>query len=177
MFLLESYSTLGSEDFSHRWPLGTLMALPQRVGFVCPRQLDAGGRRGKFLQIVITPHLFSRKKRFYGSSPRSLIGSMIVRMQNQPQSNIELAQHLCIDWLIAAMGSVCYESQCVCVCVCVFFPFILDINFVAGRTSRVHTGFFIRLPSAVRALIFLARRIQPFLSLVDREVEFCVLTV
>ena len=29
--------------------------------------------------------------------------------------------------------------------------------------------------SAVRAFIFLARRIQPFLSLVDREVEFCVL--
>ena len=38
-----------------------------------------------------------------------------------------------------------------------------------------HTGFFIHLPSAVRALIFLARRIQPFLSLVDREVELCVL--
>ena len=34
----------------------------------------------------------------------------------------------------------------------------------------------IHLPSAVRALIFVARRIQPFLSLVDREVEFCVLT-
>ena len=30
---------------------------------------------------------------------------------------------------------------------------------------------------AVRALIFLARRIQPFLSPVDREVEFCVLTI
>ena len=59
---------------------------------------------------------------------------------------------------------------------CVFFPFILDIKFV-GRTSRGHTGFFIHLLSAVRALIFLARRIQPsFLSLVDREVEFCVLT-
>ena len=28
---------------------------------------------------------------------------------------------------------------------------------------------------AVRALIFLARRIQPFFPLVDREVEFCVL--
>ena len=40
-----------------------------------------------------------------------------------------------------------------------------------------HTGFFIRLLSAVRALIFLARRIQPFLSLVGREVEFCVLTI
>ena len=35
----------------------------------------------------------------------------------------------------------------------------------------------IHLLSAVRAFIFLARRIQPFLSLVDREVEFCVLTI
>ena len=34
---------------------------------------------------------------------------------------------------------------------------------------------FLHLPSAVLALIFLARRIQPFLSLVDPEVEFCVL--
>ena len=59
-------------------------------------------------------------------------------------------------------------------CMCVFFLFILDIKFV-GRISRVHTGFFIHLLSAVRALIFLARRIQPFLSLVDREAEFCVL--
>ena len=59
---------------------------------------------------------------------------------------------------------------------CVFFLFILDIKFV-GCTSRGHTGFFIHLPSAVRALIFLARRIQQFLSLVDREVEFCVAPV
>ena len=62
-----------------------------------------------------------------------------------------------------------------CLCVCVFFPFILDIKFV-GRTSRGHTeegrtGFLIHLLSAARALLFLARRIQPFLSLVDREVE------
>ena len=40
-----------------------------------------------------------------------------------------------------------------------------------------HTGFVIHLVSAVRALIFLARRIQQFLSLVDREVELCVLTI
>ena len=40
-----------------------------------------------------------------------------------------------------------------------------------------HTGFFIHLPSAGCALIFLAGRIQPFLSLVDRKVEFCVLTI
>ena len=71
---------------------------------------------------------------------------------------------------------------CVCVCVCVFFPFIMDIKFVgripAGVTPEEgHTGFFIHLLSAVRALIFLVRRIQPFLSLVDREVEFCVLTI
>ena len=68
-----------------------------------------------------------------------------------------------------------------CVCVCVFFPFILDIKFdgriPAGVTQQEegHTGFLIHLLSAVRALVFLARRIQPFLSLVDREVEFCVL--
>ena len=40
-----------------------------------------------------------------------------------------------------------------------------------------HPGFSFHLPSAVRALIFLARRIQSFLFLVDREVEFCVLTI
>ena len=48
----------------------------------------------------------------------------------------------------------------------------------AGVTQEEgHTGFFIHLLSAVLAFIFLARRIQPFLSLVDREVEFCVLTI
>ena len=47
----------------------------------------------------------------------------------------------------------------------------------AGVTQEEgHTRFLIHLPSAVRALIFVAGRIQPFLSLVDREVEFCVLT-
>ena len=64
-----------------------------------------------------------------------------------------------------------HPSNVVNTCVCVSFPFILDIKFV-GRTSRGHTGFLIHLLSAVRALTFLARRIQPFLSLVDREVEF-----
>ena len=56
---------------------------------------------------------------------------------------------------------------------CVFSSqFILDVKIV-GSTSQGHTGFLIHLPSAaVLALIFLVRRIQPFLSLVDREVEF-----
>ena len=48
----------------------------------------------------------------------------------------------------------------------------------AGVTQEEgHTGFLIHLLSAVHALIFLARMVQPFLSLVDREVEFCVLTI
>ena len=48
----------------------------------------------------------------------------------------------------------------------------------AGVTQEEgHTEFLIHLLSAVRALIFLARRIQPFLFLVDCEVEFCVLTI
>ena len=56
---------------------------------------------------------------------------------------------------------------------CVFSSqFILDVKIV-GSTSRGHTGFLIHLPpAAVLASIFLVRRIQPFLSLVDREVEF-----
>ena len=60
-------------------------------------------------------------------------------------------------------------------CVCAVTPFILDARFVdvvAGVTQREegYTGF-CHLPSAVLALIFLARRIP----LVDREVECCVL--
>ena len=48
----------------------------------------------------------------------------------------------------------------------------------AGVTQEEgHTGFFIHLLSAVRAFIFFARKIQPFLSLVDRDVEFCILTI
>ena len=63
----------------------------------------------------------------------------------------------------------------VCVCVC-FLP-IYSGSQACGRTSRGHAGFLIHLPSVVLAFIFLARRIQPCLSLVDREVEFCVLTI
>ena len=66
-------------------------------------------------------------------------------------------------------------------CVCVDIPFILDVRLVdvPARVTQEegHTGFLIHLLSAVLALIFLARRIQPFLSLVDREVEFCVLII
>ena len=65
---------------------------------------------------------------------------------------------------------------CVCVCVCVFsshsFWTSSPLDVPAGVTQEEgHTRFLIHLLFAVRALIFLARRIRPFLSLVDREVE------
>ena len=70
----------------------------------------------------------------------------------------------------------------VCVFVCMFsshsFWISSSLDVPAGVTQEEgHTGYLIHLLSAVRALIFLARRIRPFLSLVDREVEFCVLTI
>ena len=63
-----------------------------------------------------------------------------------------------------------------CVCVC-FLPIHsghqVRWTYQPGSHRRKgHTGFLIHLLFAVRAFIFLARRIQPFLSLVDREVEF-----
>ena len=72
--------------------------------------------------------------------------------------------------------------------VCVFFLFVVfsshsfwtssSLDVPTGATQEEgHTGFLIHLLSAVHALIFLARRIQLFLSLVDREVAFCELTI
>ena len=74
------------------------------------------------------------------------------------------------------------EDHDVCVVVFVYVisshSFWTSMDVPAGVTQEEgNTEFSIRLLSAVLALIFLARRIQPFLSLVDREVEFCVLTI
>ena len=68
-----------------------------------------------------------------------------------------------------------------CVLCCIVIPFILDVRLV-DAPSRGHTvGMSHRvspsdLPCAVLALFFIARRILPFLSLVNGEVEFCVCT-
>ena len=62
----------------------------------------------------------------------------------------------------------------------VVIPFILDVRLVdvpAGVTQEEGHSGFLHLPSAVLALIFLATRIQPSLSLVDREVEQWALTL
>ena len=58
------------------------------------------------------------------------------------------------------------------VSVCVVIPFILDIRLVDVPAGVTLEERFLHLPSAALALIFLARRIQPFLSLVDREVPY-----
>ena len=84
------------------------------------------------------------------------------------------------DWQPYVVDS--YSALCAgLVCVCVFSSHLFwtssSLDVPAGVTQEEgYTGFLIHLLSAVRALIFLARRIQPSLSLVDLEVEFCVLT-
>ena len=93
----------------------------------------------------------------------------------------------CTNTLIAMQGHLHWVVlhnfigyNTVCVCVFSSHPFWTSssLDVPAGVTQEEgHTGFLVHLLSAVRALIFLARRIQPFLSLVDREVEFCVLTI
>ena len=70
------------------------------------------------------------------------------------------------------------ESRCVCVFSSHSFWTSSSLDVPAGVTQEEgHTGFIIHLLSAVRAFVFLARRIQPFLSLVNREVEYCVLMI
>ena len=68
---------------------------------------------------------------------------------------------------VIQLAEVFRDSEIVC---CIVIPFILDVRFVdapAGVTQEEgHTGI-IHLPSAVLALIFIARKIQPSLSLVD----------
>ena len=69
--------------------------------------------------------------------------------------------------------------NCRCVSVCCHLPFILDVRFEdvpAGVTQEKGRTGCLHLLSVVLALIFLARRVQRFLYLVDHEVEFCVLT-
>ena len=82
-----------------------------------------------------------------------------------------LRRFRCVQIFLKQRYDVCIMYCYVCVCVFSSQSFWTSssLDVPAGVTQEGHTGFFIHLPSAVRALIFLARRIQPFLSLVDRE--------
>ena len=89
-------------------------------------------------------------------------------------------QHDPTETVDSRQDQECYNNGLVCVCVFSSHSFWTSssLEVPAGVTQEEgHTGFLIHLLSAVRALIFLSRRIQPFLSLVDREVEFYVLTI
>ena len=70
-----------------------------------------------------------------------------------------------------------YNSPNVYWYVCIFFSFILDVRlcwtYQPGSHRISHPLSF----CGALALIFLAIRVQPFLSLVDRKIEFCVLAI
>ena len=105
--------------------------------------------------------------------------SLIAMQGHQTKQNFSLLTGGCSESLDTFIFFFKNKNHVV---VCVFsshsFWTSSSLDVPAGVTQEEgHTGFFIHLLSAVRALIFLARRIQPFLSLVDREVEFCVLTI
>ena len=96
------------------------------------------------------------------------------------RANIDDQSRACETRLCLFLYPCIGVDLCTDMCVCVFssHSFWTSIDVPAGVTQEEgHTGFLIHLLSAVHALIFLARRIQLFLSLVDREVEFCVLTI
>ena len=60
----------------------------------------------------------------------------------------------------------------------VFSSHLFFVNDSAGVTTEEgRTGILIHLASAMLAYFFLSRRIQPSLSLVYRDVEFCILTI
>ena len=75
----------------------------------------------------------------------------------------------CYCLFVYCLPSICSRRQTT--------PF----RIICGRQPRSHRRqttqqefFFLHLPSVVLSLFFFARRIQPSLSLVDREVELCV---
>ena len=98
-----------------------------------------------------------------------------------PNLSDEIDLRIRAGWMSSLYRVPFFYLFLACVCVCVLFSSYLfwtssSLDVPAGVTQEEgHTGFLIHLPSAVLALFFLARKIQLFLSLVDHEVEFCLL--
>ena len=83
---------------------------------------------------------------------------------------------LCYRRLFYSVYTLLYVYVCVFSSHSFWTSSSLDVPAVVTQEES-HTGFLTNLLPAVRALIFLARSIQSFLPLVDREVEVCVLTI
>ena len=131
------------------------------------------GVLGRRQTLILSEHTWTTVDKSRKGSIKPVSCVLTYRSQLQ-YSDVTLYQSY-----LSALSFSIKKPQLMNVCVCVFssHPFWTSMDVPAGVTQEEgHTGFLIHLPSAVRALIFVARRIQPFLSLVDREVEFCVLT-
>ena len=106
-----------------------------------------------------------------------------------PETVVKIIDDYC---RVGTLGIAVFDSECakdannnlaiprvfLQLLVCVVFLFILDVRLLvdapAGVTREEGQTVFFHLSSAVLALVFIARRIQPSLSLFDREVEFCL---
>ena len=86
---------------------------------------------------------------------------VFIKLHITTQSGVFIKLHITTQSGPVILVILCHVTG-VCVCVC------CHPNYFGREACRRHTGFLIHLPSAVHVLIFLARRIQSFLSLVDR---------
>ena len=129
------------------------------------------------LSPFFAPYEFGLARRVRPSRPASACSFSILRLNRL--NRVRAVWHLLLNVCCNLLSTSVLGTRSVCL-LCVVIPFILDVSLVDASWSsrvtqkKVHTGF-LHLPSAVPAFIFIARRIQPSLSLVDREVEFCVL--
>ena len=131
------------------------------------------GRRAKAFTLK------GRHKRFVGDSAfhTSLRGAplLVGEQQKWYQQILQKVQNLVPhDYIKSCTVYTVVEQHVLCVFSSHSFWTSSSLDIPAVTQEEGHTGFLTHLLSAVRASIFLARRIQPFLSLVDREVEFCV---
>ena len=134
------------------------------------------GTTGMFSKIIYAQHPVTKN---FHISPR-FSPTIFYRDAN----SVLLPAHFCTAVSVGSMRrTLCSKLFMMRACfVCVFSSYLFwtssSLDVPAGVTQdEGRTGFLIHLPSAVHALIFLTRRIWPFLSLVDREVKLCVLMI
>ena len=121
---------------------------------------------------------------------QSCHGAVVAPLSEAPQEGSSVFFHpLASSYSRVAVSSVfcaqniVFRPRCVCVCVCVFssHPFWTSssLDVPAGVTQEEGpTGRISHPPSFCGACLNFSReKDSAFLSLVDREVEFCVLTI